>query len=396
MPDYESECFVYYGPGEVKRESWTIECGRKDIILKIDVCGRCGTDRRLFDMAHPRVKTPTILGHELVGRVVEIGPDVASLSQGIGYKEGRTIPPERLIPPLGSRVTVQGRAARHCNGLMLMNNPIQNLTFYIPGAYARYMKVPAEMIQAGTILRLPDNIADEEGALVEPASCVLESIFATPHPVGVDRDGRHIFKSGIKRDGRMLIIGSGTLAMIYAQIAKLEGAGEVWLLVRSDYKERLIHKVLGEWPIVKIVEDYSDQELSEKIKREVELETELSDLTRGELFDDVILACPSRDAQRLMFQLLNPDGYGVSVCFAGLHEPSEYANIDLLHYRIGKASGTSGCSTKTMETVISRLSRGDLSLKNFCCPRHYTLYDDPAEFLKTKADGRKPLLYPWE
>ena len=396
MASYESRCFVYYGPGKVTPETWNLECGPKDIILKIDVCGRCGTDRRLYQKSHPRVKTPTVLGHELVGRVVEVGPQVGSLSEGIGYMEGERLPPERLTPPVGTRVTVQGRAARHRQGLMLMSEPIQNLTFYIPGAYAQYMKVPAEMIQSGTVLPLPDSVDDEEGALVEPAACALESIFATPRAVGVDKEGRHLYRGGIRQGGRTLIIGSGTLAMIYGQLAKLEGTGEVWFIVRSAYKRELIHRVLGTWPSVTIVEDYSDRDIVGKIQREAEIEQELSDLTHGSLFDDVILACPSLDAQRLMFQLLNPDGYGAAVCFAGLHERSERVNVDSLHYRIGKASGTSGCSTRAMETVIDWLSGGRLSLKGFSSPKRYTLHDDPAEFFQTEADGRKPMLYPWD
>ena len=75
MAKYESQCFVYYGPGNVRAETRMISCGPTDIVVKIDVCGRCGTDKRLYTRPHSRVKTPTVLGHELVGRVVEVGVD---------------------------------------------------------------------------------------------------------------------------------------------------------------------------------------------------------------------------------------------------------------------------------------------------------------------------------
>jgi L-iditol 2-dehydrogenase len=396
MADYESKCLVYYEPGVVNLETWTLSCGPQDIMLKIDVCGRCGTDRRLYRKAHPRVKTPTVLGHELVGTVVEVGSEVADLSRGIGYLEGETLSAERLLPPVGSRVTVQGRAARHWQGLMLMKEPIQNLTFWIPGGYAQYMKVPPEMIRSGCVLPLSDDIDDEEGALVEPAGCALESIFATPHAIGVDGEGRHVYHGGIKPDGRTLIIGSGTLAMIYGRLARLEGAGEIWFIVRSQYKKELLERVLGPGCTIKIVEDYSRLSVEEKIARERVIEEECSDLTGGELFDDIVLACPSLDAQRLMFQLLNPNGYGVAVCFAGMHDRSDRPNVDLLHYRIGKASGTSGCSTRSMETIVRWLSEGRLSLEGLASARHYSLADNPEEFFQTAADGRKPMLYPGE
>jgi L-iditol 2-dehydrogenase len=396
MAPYQSTCYVYNGPGDVEVATWDLTCGPTDVMLRIDVCGRCGTDRRLFTTAHPRVQTPTVLGHELVGRVVEVGRDVAALTEGIGYRQGQTLDHTTLCPPLGQRVTVQPRVARYRDGLMLMEDPIQNLSFQIPGGYAQYMRVPAEMIRAGAILPIPDGVPDDEGALVEPTACALESIYATPHAIGVTEDGHHRFHSGVKPGGRTLVIGSGSLAMIYARLARIAGAGEVWLMVRSETKVALITAVLGDWPEFRIVPDYASLPLADKLSREAELEQELRDLTHGQLFDDVVLACPSTDAQRLAFRLLNPDGYAAIACFAGLHDVSEAAQVDLLHYRLGKAFGTSGCSTRTMETVIRWLASGRLSLRGLTSPHHYTLEDDPAEFLQTRADGRKPMLYPWE
>jgi hypothetical protein len=63
---------------------------------------------------------------------------------------------------------------------------------------------------------------------------------------------------------------------------------------------------------------------------------------------------------------------------------------------MAKAVGTSGCSTRTMETILKWLSSGKFSMRGLTCPHHYTLNNDPAEFFQTKADGRKPMLYPWE
>jgi hypothetical protein len=58
------------------------------------------------------------------------------------------------------------------------------------------MKVPWDMIQAGAIVPVPDEVSDEKGTLAEPAACALESNFATPHAVGADEEGRHIVRSG--------------------------------------------------------------------------------------------------------------------------------------------------------------------------------------------------------
>jgi L-iditol 2-dehydrogenase len=281
------------------------------------------------------------------------------------------------------------------DGLMLIRNPIQNLSFRIPGGFAQYMKIPADMIQSGSALPIPDQVTDEEAALVEPAACVLESIYGTPHAVGVDAEGRHIIHSGILKGGRTLIVGSGTLAAIYGLLARIEGAAEVWFIVRSQGKADLLTGLLGDWARFKIVPPYASLPLPEKLKVEEGVAKEFADLTHGEWFNDVVLAAPSEDAERLMFIMLNPDGYGVASCFAGLHKPTEQALVDNLHYRMAKAVGTSGCSTRTMETILKWLASGKLSMKGLTCPHPYTLKDDPAEFFQTKADGRKPMLYPW-
>jgi hypothetical protein len=49
-----------------------------------------------------------------------------------------------------------------------------------------------------------------------------------------------------------------------------------------------------------------------------------------------------------------------------------------------------------METILSWLEEGKLSLKGFLSSRKYSLATDPKEFFTTKADGLKPVLYPWD
>lgn len=396
MTFYKVDAFIYYSPGDVRREKIDINCGDKDIVIRIDVCGRCGTDRRLWEKSHPRVATPTVLGHELAGEIVEVGSRVQELTEGIGYMSGKRVKVEELVP--GKRVTVQSRIARHDieSKVMLMNDPYQNLSFQVPGAFAKYMKIDEPMIRSGAVLIIPDNVSNEEAALVEPAACALESIFSTVHPVGIEPDGRHKYRSGIKKGGRTIIIGSGTLAMIYGLLAKAEGAGELWYIVRSESKGKMIRKHVGNSTNIKILEDYTHESMKKKLEIETMLEKELSALTDGNLFDDIILAAPSVDAQRYMINLLNPDGYGVCASFAGIRELIDRANIDLLHYRIGKITGTSGCSTRAMETILKWLADGRISMKGLTCPTEYTLNTNPEEFFTTNADGRKPMLYPWK
>lgn len=398
MSKYTSKAFVYHRPGDVRLEELKIDCSPTDIIVKVIVSARCGTDKTIFYKGHPKVDShaPIVLGHELLGEIVEVGKDVIKLKNGIGYKEGERLSDEYLNFQIGQRVTFQSRIARYHNGLMLLDNPITILSFYINGAYSQYMRIPKELILSASTLRVPTNISDEEAVLVEPVACALESIFSTPHPVRLDREGRHFFRGGIKKNGLSLIIGSGSVSMIYARLCQVEGAKKVFILVRSKEKAALVEEILGKDITSIINPSYKDKSTLEKEKIEDKLVKKLRDLTDGHLFDDVIVACSDADAQRLMLKLYNPEGYAVGACFGGAHDKVDRVNMDQHHYRSAKTIGSSGCSTKTMETILSWLEKGKLSLKGFLSSQRYSLATDPEEFFTTKADGLKPVLYPWD
>src|SRR5690349_629362 len=56
------------GPGEVR--------------LKVGACGVCRTDLHVVDGELPDIKYPIIPGHEVVGRIDTVGPDVTGLRIG--------------------------------------------------------------------------------------------------------------------------------------------------------------------------------------------------------------------------------------------------------------------------------------------------------------------------
>lgn len=397
MATYESKAFVYLGrPEAMERQTISFECGPRDVVVEVLMCARCGTDKTIYRSGHPNVDpyAPVVLGHELVGRIIEVGNEVHQLKEGIGYRGGRVLPPVYLDFHPGQRVTFQGRIARYNQqGLMIVPKPIANLSFQINGGYSQYMLVPETMIRSESILPVPDNITHEEACLVEPAACALESIFATPHPTGVDEQGRHVYRAGIQPGGNVCIIGSGTVGMIYARLAHLEGAGLIVMIARSQYKKGLIEEVLGDRVEVYVAPRTAEDASPKTIAAQDSIVRDLSDLTDGYLFDDVVAACASPAAQRLMLRLYTPEGYAVGACFGGTHQLVDAANLDANHYRAAKTIGTSGCSTDCMKTILNWLASGRLDLRGFISRRRFTLDDDPHQFFTTDADGLKPALF---
>ena len=49
------------------------------ILLEVSTCGVCRTDLHIFDGELAEPKLPLIMGHQIVGRVVEAGSGVATL-----------------------------------------------------------------------------------------------------------------------------------------------------------------------------------------------------------------------------------------------------------------------------------------------------------------------------
>lgn len=399
MQSFETRAFVYHGrPKQMSTETITFEAGPRDLVVEVMMCGRCGTDKVIYQLGHKSVDpfAPVVLGHELIARIVHVGDDVRSLTSGIGYREGQELSDEYLDFQVGERVVFQSRIARYRDGLMLIPNPIANLSFQIAGGYAQCMKVPEMLIRSESVLRVPDEVSDAAACLVEPAACALESIYATAHPVGVDAEGRHIHASGIRPGGNTCIIGSGTVSMVYARLAALEGAGRVIMLVRSSTKANLVRKLLGTNIEVYQMPRLAETASQETLTAEKQIVKDLQDMTGGYLFDDVVVACASTSAQRLMLDLYTPEGYAVGACFGGTHRIVACADMDRHHYHAAKTIGTSGCSTDAMKAILAKMNNHSLNLDGLMADRHFTLADDPHEFFTTEAQGLKPALYPRE
>ncbi|HQT80257.1 MAG TPA: zinc-dependent alcohol dehydrogenase family protein [Rhodopila sp.] len=56
--------------------------GARDVLICVHACGVCRTDLHVVDSELPNPKLPLIPGHEIVGTVIEVGPEVSHISTG--------------------------------------------------------------------------------------------------------------------------------------------------------------------------------------------------------------------------------------------------------------------------------------------------------------------------
>src|SRR3712207_9575114 len=50
--------------------------------VAVDACGVCGSDLHMYRGDHPVLRPPLVMGHEFVGRVLDVGEGVTSVRPG--------------------------------------------------------------------------------------------------------------------------------------------------------------------------------------------------------------------------------------------------------------------------------------------------------------------------
>jgi L-iditol 2-dehydrogenase len=198
-----------YDFGDIRVEqSARPEVGPHDILVRASACGICSGDIMPW---YIRRKAPLVLGHEPVGVVEEAGAAVR------GFRPGERVFVHHHAPCFGCAACRRGEYVQCATW---------RASKITPGGMAEYFLVSAEN-QRDT-LRLPDDVADIDGVLVEPAACVVKSIR----------------RSGLKPGETILVIGLGIMGMMHVKLARHRGAG---LVIGADLFETRASraKVLG-------------------------------------------------------------------------------------------------------------------------------------------------------
>jgi 2-desacetyl-2-hydroxyethyl bacteriochlorophyllide A dehydrogenase len=183
------------GPGEVE--------------LAPAFVGICGTDLHIFhgDM-DARVAAPAVLGHEMSGRVVRVGPEVE------GWQPGDAV----TVMPLRWDDTCPACQVGH-------QHICQHLDFIgidSPGAMQQRWTVPAS-----TLVRLPASLPLDRAALVEPTAVAV-------HDVG---------RAQVAEGEKVVVVGGGPVGILIALVARAAGA-EVRVVEPSAHR-RLLAEELG-------------------------------------------------------------------------------------------------------------------------------------------------------
>ena len=169
--------------------------GPAEVRLAVAACGVCGSDVTSYATGR-YVQPGQVMGHEIVGRVVELGEDVAG-----GLR-------------VGDRVMVQ--PVRSCGGCWYCRRGDVHLcgrtaelsiAYGLPGGYAQELTIPGADVP-GVLVRVADDVADEDAIWAEPVAVAL-------HALG---------RAGVAAGAEVGIIGAGSIGLALVAAATATGA----------------------------------------------------------------------------------------------------------------------------------------------------------------------------
>jgi 2-desacetyl-2-hydroxyethyl bacteriochlorophyllide A dehydrogenase len=177
--------------------------GTNEVRIAVAFCGICGSD---LHMRHSEaIPAGSVMGHEFSGEVSEVGDAVAGFSAG----DRVAVYP---FAPCGECPNCRRGDSHVC-----VNAAVSGLGLGMnPGAYAESVVADASML-----VRLPDEVTMEHGALVEPLAVGLHGI-----ALGQARPG----------DG-CAVIGAGPIGVMTALALKAKGIDRVIVVERNERRQ---------------------------------------------------------------------------------------------------------------------------------------------------------------
>jgi len=165
------------------------------VLIKIEICGICGSDVHSYTGHHPFVHPPIVLGHEYSGIVVKKGNNVINLDVG------DRVTSEIVINCGKCYACTHGRY-QICENGKYLGNVGRN------GAMADYI-----VMEADKVYKLPENMTPKQGAMVEPSAVGMHAVRISNFCIG----------------DIGLVIGAGVIGNLTAQALKIAGARHVIL-----------------------------------------------------------------------------------------------------------------------------------------------------------------------
>ncbi|MFO0942930.1 MAG: alcohol dehydrogenase catalytic domain-containing protein [Pirellulales bacterium] len=285
-----------------------------DCIVQVEMAGLCGSDLHPYWGREKGLDPGTVMGHEFVGKIVQLGSNVPGLAVG-----------ERVFAPFSTNCgdcyfCNHGLPSRCRRGQLFGWRSNGN---GLHGGQAEFVRVP---LASGTLLKVPDGMSSELALLL--GDNLSTGYFCTE-------------LAETKPGGVYAVLGCGNVGLMALSAAKLKGCHN---LVAFDLiAER--------------------REMAEQLGAIVVSSTEaaiatVSRLTDGRGADAVMELVGMPDAQRLAYELVRPGG---TIATVGCHCDSTFAFSPVDAYDKNLTYRTGRCPARFYMEKLAELEE----LQNF-------------------------------
>ncbi|MDA0813785.1 MAG: alcohol dehydrogenase catalytic domain-containing protein [Verrucomicrobia bacterium] len=292
-------------------------------LLAIRAASICGTDVKIVRNGHRKLRAGQriVLGHELMGEIVEAGKCARASGFAVGQRVG-------VAPNTGC-----GRCPACQSGRSNYCESYEAFGITRDGSHAELLRVPDVYLQQGNVMPLPDSVSDREATLLEPLSCVVNGLRASKADVG----------------DRVVIYGPGTMGLLFLQVARLCGASQIIMVGRRDDRLQAALNAGADVAINNAVEPAASR---------------IDEATLGEGADVVIIACASPEPQLEATEILAP--FGRLCLFGSLPRGSAPPPFDTnaAHYKNLLITGTTGGSVGDYRAALRLAASGRIRLES--------------------------------
>jgi L-iditol 2-dehydrogenase len=289
-------------------------CGEKQVKVEVAYCGVCGTD---LHVVHDTFRNypPVILGHELVGKVIEVGRDVIGVTTGTA------------VAVLGATAVVCGKCQYCISGNFIFCKERRGMGHGVNGAFAKYV-----VARPDQLYRIPKTLSLEEAALSEPFAVAIHAVTEI---------------TDIRIGDTVLISGPGPIGLLCLKLLVSAGIKTIVAGVSGD-RERLEAALrIGASAIV----DVDEHSLVEAVYEET-----------GGTGVDIALECAGHpNSVRGCLEVLRPMGRytQVAICGRDIQFP-----IDKIFYKQLIMKGSICYTANTWDRMMNVYAQGKLRLND--------------------------------
>ncbi len=302
-----------------------------DAIVQIELAGLCGSDLHPFFGRELGLDPGTVMGHEFVGQILEVGQDVRSFKAG-----------DRVFAPFstscGNCFYCSGGLTSRCEHGQLFGWRSDGVGLH--GGQAERVRVP---LADGTLMLVPPEMTAETALL-------LGDNFSTGYYCAE--------MASVNSTGTFVIVGCGTVGVMAVLAAKSMGAKN--LLVLDQVKSRL---------------EIAEKHGAESFTTIQEVNKRVAELTDGRGADAVMELVGLPEAMGTSFKLLRPGGI---LSVIGCHCTPDFSFSPVDAYNKNLTYRTGRCPARHyMQGLSERAATGEFKLDAFIT--HYFAMEDCKE-----------------